>query len=111
MACQRHRTEQPWVYHRHVHTLRLDLRYRFGERPGFEREDHERVDLVCRDQILQLVGLLARVGRGFDRDLQVLMLPLQLFLSHVRPPNDAGREAVRRRAVEDALSLLEQALV
>ena len=86
---------QAAVDHRDVDALGLDLRHRLGQRRRFEREDDQRVDLGHGRQVLQLVGLLGRVGGGLDRDLQVLVLLLEILLGLVGPVVDAAHEAVR----------------
>jgi hypothetical protein len=93
---------QAAVDHGHVGALGLDLGHRLGQRGRLEREDDQRVDLGDGREVLQLVGLLGRVGRGLDRDLQVLVFLLEVLLRLVGPVVDAAHEAVRGRGNRNA---------
>ncbi len=85
---------QAAVNHGDIHALVLDLRHRLGKRSGFQREDHQGIDFVYGQHVLQLVCLFRRCSRGLDDDLQIRMRFFQLFLGFICPPHDASGETM-----------------
>jgi hypothetical protein len=71
----------------------LDAGDGLGERVGLERQDDEGVDLVDRDQVLDVVGLLAGAAGGVDDDLQVRVGGLQAGLGLGRPTSSRRRSS------------------
>src|SRR5690606_1163370 len=75
-----------------------------GPRQGIrlEVEDHQRVDLMNRHQVLQVVDLLRGAAGRDDDDFEVGISRHEPFRGHVCPVVDTARPPVGRRGNRDA---------